>query len=77
MYLHKIINMKERRLVKQVYEEQKRLSFVGCWYNQIMEDLKSLNIDLTEKQIGNLTNKEWKKLINQNIITSIGNDVSK
>ncbi len=38
-YLHKLLNMKEKRLVKQVYKEQKRLSFPNCWDKQTIADL--------------------------------------
>ena len=63
--------MKDTRLVKQVYEEQKRLNLVDCLYNTIMEDLESLKIYLRERQIGKLQTKEWKSLINKKIIESI------
>ena len=59
-YLHKILNMNDTKLVKQVYKEQKRLNLVDCWHNTITEVLKSLNIHLTEKQISKLQTKEGK-----------------
>ena len=67
--------MRETRLTKQIYNEQKRLSLKYCWHYQIKKDLKDLKIDLTEKQISNLPNKEWEKLIKQNVVKSIENDL--
>ena len=69
--------MKETRLTKQVYNEQKRLNFKDCWHYQIKKDSKDLKIDLTEKQISNLLMKEWEKLIKQSVVKSIENDLRK
>ena len=41
------------------------------------KDLKDLKIDLTEKQISNLPTKEWEKLVKQNVVKSIENDLRK
>ncbi len=70
VYLRKLIKMKDSRLTKKVYEEQKRLNLDKCWDSETKNDLKELNIDISEEQIGKLTSKEWKNMI-VNRITSI------
>ena len=55
LYLQKILKMNENRMTKMVYDEQKRLNFPNCWYEEVMNDLNTLNITLNEKEIGNLS----------------------
>ena len=56
LYLNKLLNMKETRLTKQVYQEQKQLNLRSGWYYEIMNDLIELNIQITKytKQISDL-----------------------
>ena len=77
IYLNKILKMKETRLTRQAYNEQKRLNFKDCWHYQIKNDLKDFKIYLTEKQISNLPIKEWEKLIKPSVVKSIENDLRK
>ena len=57
-YFHKILNMNESRLTKKVYEEQKRLNFPNCWYKEVINDLKMIDINLKECQIKNPTKEQ-------------------
>ena len=63
LYLHKLLNMKETRLTKQVYQEQKQLNLIGQ------------NIQYTEKQISDLSRKDWKKIVKSKIIKKIEQQV--
>ena len=74
-YLHKLINIKETRLTKQVYQEQKQLNLRNGWYYEIMNDLIELNIQYSEKQISDLSRKDWKKIVKSKIIKRIEQQV--
>ena len=63
VYLRKMITMKDSRLTKKVYKEQKRLNLNNCWNSEIKNDLKELKMNISEKQIGKLTSKGWKNMI--------------
>ena len=67
--------MKDSRLTKKVYKEQKRLNSNNCWNSEIKNDLKELNINISEKQIGKLTSKEWKNMIINSITSLIQRDM--
>ena len=75
LYLHKLLNMKETRLTKQVYQEQKHLNLKNCWYDEIMNNLIELNIKCSEKQISNLSRRDWKKVVKSQIIKRIEQQV--
>ena len=75
LYLHKLLNMKETRLTKQVYQEQKHLNLKNCWYDEIMNDLIELNIKCSEKQISDLSRRDWKKVVKSQIIKRIEQQV--
>ena len=75
VYLRKMIKMKDSRLTKKVYKEQKRLNLNNCWNSEIKNDLKELNINISEKQIGKLTSKEWKNMIINRITSLIQRDM--
>ena len=51
LYLHKLINMKE----------QKHPNLRNCWYDEIMNDSIELNKQYSEKQISDLSRKDWRK----------------
>ena len=65
IYFHKILNMNESRLTKNVYEEQKRLNFPNRWYKEVINDLKMIDINLKECQPKNLTKEQWKKIVRE------------
>ena len=67
--------MKDSRLTKKVYKEQKRLNLNNCWNSEIKNDLKELNINISEKQIGKLTSKDWKNMIMNRIMSLIQRDM--
>ena len=75
IYFHKILNMNESRLTKKVYEEQKRLNFRNCWYKEVSNDLKMIDINLKECQIKNLTKKQWKKIVREKMIKIIETNI--
>ena len=75
VYLRKMMKMKDSRLTKKVYKEQKRLNLNNCWNSEINNDLKELNINISEKQIGKLTSKEWKNMIMNRIISLTQRDM--
>ena len=70
-----MIKMKDSRLTKKVYKEQKRLTLNNCWNSEIKNDLKELNIDISEQEIGKLTSKEWKNMIINRIISLMKRDM--
>ena len=53
MYFHKVLKMKESRLTKIVYEEQKSLNFPNCWYKEVISNIKM--IDVNSKSIRSKT----------------------
>ena len=75
MYFHKVLNMKESRLTKIVYEEQKRLNFPNCWYKEVNGDIKVIDVNLKEYQIKNLTKEQWKKIFREKMIIIIENNI--
>ena len=57
IYRHKLLNLDEKRLVKTIYNEQKRMGLKNCWYNEICHILSELGIHLSEKEISSLKEK--------------------
>ena len=58
MYLKKILNMSDRRLVKIVYNEHKRLGMTKCWCNEVWTIIKNLGITKSEHHICIMAKKE-------------------
>ena len=49
LFLHKILNMNEKRLNKKVYEQQKRPGLLNCRHKEVMSDLNMLDINRSEE----------------------------
>ena len=76
MYLKKILNMPDSRLVKIVYNEQKRLGMTKCWWNEVWTIIKNLGITINENHISIMTKKEWSKLVKAIIVVRL-NEINK
>ena len=76
VYWHKLLNFDETRLVKTIYNEQKRMGLKDCWYSEICNISSELSIHLSETEISNLKEKEWLKIINEKVIEKM-NSVNK
>ena len=77
IYFHKILNMNESKLTKEVYEAQKRLNFPNCWYKEVSNDLNIIDINLKECQIKNLTKEQWKKIVREKMIKIKENNINR
>ena len=68
VYWHKILNLDAKRLVKAIYDEQKRMGLKNCWYSEICSISFELGIHLSETEISSLKEKEWVKIVNEKVI---------
>ena len=76
MYLKKILNMPDSRLVKIVYNEQKRLGMTKCWWNEVWTIIKNLGITINENHVSIMTKTEWSKLVKAIIVVRL-NEINK
>ena len=68
--------MPDSRLVKIVYNEQKRLGMTKCWWNEVWTIIKNLGITINENHISIMTKKEWSKLVKAIIVVRL-NEINK
>ena len=66
-YLNTILRENTNSMLRQVYDEQKADSCKGDFVDQVSKDMKELNINLTEKEIGSITKYVWKDFVDKTI----------
>ena len=67
LFYWNILNKPETELIKQVYRIQKLRPVRNDWCSTIAEDLKNVEIDLTETEIASMKKSTFKSLVNQKI----------
>ena len=67
MFLWTILEKSDTELVKQVYNAQKLQPVKNDWYLQIQQDLKDLNINLSEDDIKSLKRERFKTLVKKSV----------
>ena len=67
MYLWSILKKPNTELVRQVYKAQKQFKTKGSWAEQIEDDLKICEIDLTDEEIESLSQFQMTKLVKEKI----------
>ena len=67
MYYWSILRKSNEELVKQFFDVQKDFASKNDWVLQVENDLKTLNIEKTEKEIQKMTKYSFKKLIKNNL----------
>ena len=68
MLLHKINNLPNSRLIKQVFNEQKRIGFPRCWWEEVKQDLVWLNLPTSADIITKSSKSMWGKEIDKRLI---------
>ena len=63
MFLHKISSLPNSRLVKQVFNEQRRIGFPNCWWEEVKQDLVWLNLPTSTDDITESSKSLWGKEI--------------
>jgi len=66
MFLKKILHKDIDNIVFQLYMIQKKTDEVN-WYKEVMEIRSITNIDLSDKEIYDLTKNQWKTIVNNNV----------
>ena len=67
MYYWSILRKSNEELVKQFFDVQKDFASKNDWVLQVENDLKTMNIEKTEKEIQKMTKYSFKKLIKNNL----------
>ena len=67
MYLWTILKKPKTELVREVFEAQKAFKTKDSWIEQVENDLKSCEIELTMKEIKNLSRYQMTKLVKAKI----------
>jgi hypothetical protein len=67
MYLWTILKKPRTELAREVYEAQKLFKTKGSWVEQVEEDLKSCDINLTDTEIEQLSQYKMSKLVKSKI----------
>ena len=67
MYLWTILKKPRTELAREVYEAQKLFKTKGSWVEQVEDDLKSCDIDLTDTEIEHLSQYKMSKLVKSRI----------
>ena len=67
LFYWSILHKKDNELVKQVYMTQKLSPVKNDWCLTIAEDLKYLNINLSENEISMMKKAKFKTLVNQKV----------
>ena len=65
MYLKKMLNMPDSRLVKIVYNEQKRLGMTKCLCNEVWTIIENLGITISENHTSIMTKKNGQSYSSQ------------
>ena len=67
MYYWTLLNKSENELVKKVFDIQKEHSVKDDWIEQIKDDLKSLEIELTEQEIKDMGKEPFKNIVKKKL----------
>ena len=63
IYLQTILKRSDEEVTKQVYKCQKKSPVPGDWCNLLKEDFDKINMHLTDEQIEEMPEKDYKRLI--------------
>ena len=76
MFLHKISSLPNSRLVKQVFNEQRRIGFPNCWWEEVKQDLVGLNLPTSTDDITESSKSLWGKEIDKRLISEFNGKVN-
>ena len=72
LFLHRILCGPPTKLIKQVYDEQKKLDMPRCWSEEIKIIKQKYNLEnYSDEEIGNLSKYCWKKTVDRAIRTKL------
>ena len=72
LFLHRILSGPPTKLIKQVYDEQKKLDMPRCWSEEIKIVKQKYNLEkYSDEEIGNLRKYSWKKTVDSAIRTKL------
>ena len=70
--LHRILCGPPTKLIKQVYDEQKKLDMPRCWSEEIEIIKQQCNLEkYSDEEMGNLSKYSWKKTVDSAIRTKL------
>ena len=67
MYLWKILHVEKKELIYRVYQSQKVKSHPGDWIRMLDKDRETLFLDITDKEIENLSKFKFKRIIKMKV----------
>ena len=70
MYLHHLLNRSEDELIRKFYMAQKTKSSKGDWVKLVEENLRELDITLSNEEISKLSKPKFSKIV-QKCITKV------
>ena len=74
LFLRRILCGSPTKLIKQVYDEQKKLDMPRCWSEEIKIIKQQYNLEkYSDEEIGNLSKYSWKKTVDSAIRTKLQN----
>ena len=73
MYLHHILRRPNNELIKKFYEAQKCKMSQGDWAETVSENIKELNLNLTDEQISKMLKYKFKMLLKKSILNEVFN----
>ena len=63
LFLHQLITSEENRIARKTLIEQQRCKIPKCWYSEIQQLAKNLNININFEKIERSTKYEWKEYV--------------
>ena len=65
LYLHNILKRHKSELIRRVYCAMKNNTTKGDWIELVENDMKEINLDLSDEEISQFLKQDFKSLINK------------
>ena len=70
MYLHHIVRRPETELIRKFYEAQKSKISKGDWVQMVQENMKQINLKMSDLEIAKMSKNKFKKIVKKHITTA-------
>ena len=70
MYLHHIVRRPKTELIRKFYEAQKSKISKGDWVQMVQENMKQINLEMSDLQISKMSKQKFKKIVKKHITSA-------
>ena len=76
MLYHNMINSDNKRVSKQVIQQQEKLKHDKCWFGNTRDDAEKIGIHLKEQLVKDVTKSSWKKVVKDAVGIAFENQIN-